>query len=282
MESESQAMYRALAAFQIYRTPAKIRDALLDQQVLEHALAQLDSATMSQLEDRADQLVGQGTTVIAVGDPRFPPQLSVRGRALVPALFCMGNTHLLRDDKVSVSGSRDASGFGIKAASTLADTAAELHLCLVAGDARGVDTAASSRVLERNGSAILVLPEGISRYRPRREALANGDDGRLLVVSQFEPEQKWLPSTAMARNRVICALGKQVVVVEAGEKGGTLAAGREALNQRKPLLVLTNSRQTPPGNQTLISEGGIAVASPAELRTHLQRGDTLGQQGLLL
>jgi DNA processing protein len=48
------------------------------------------------------------------------------------------------------------------------------------------------------------------------------------VVSQFSPTQPWTTGGAMTRNSVVIGLGLALVVVEAGETGGTLAAGKRA------------------------------------------------------
>ena len=86
----------------------------------------------------------------------------------------------------------------------------------------------------------------------------------------------------MARNHLIFGLGRALVVIEAGEKGGTLAAGRDALKRGRPVFVLNFDDKTPPGNRLLIDAGARPVSSRHELGRAL---DALGEepeQGLLV
>ena len=91
--------------------------------------------------------------------------------------------------------------------------------------------------LNAGGSTILVLPEGISHFRPRRDLASVWDWERVLVVSQFEPDHIWKGYRAMERNQVIIGLSKAIIVVEAGEKGGTMDAGKRTLKLGIPLYV---------------------------------------------
>lgn len=68
----------------------------------------------------------------------------------------------------------------------------------------------------------------------------------------------------MARNSVIIGLSSALVVVEAGETGGTLAAGSRALKLGQRVLALEFS-STPPGNRFLLNEGAVSVRGRAEL-----------------
>jgi DNA processing protein len=90
----------------------------------------------------------------------------------------------------------------------------------------------------------------------------------VLVVSQFSPSRPWSAANAMARNTVIIGLSLALVVVEAGDKGGTLAAGTKALQLNKPVLVLEFT-PNPRGNAELIQRGAISVRNRIELRSRL-------------
>ncbi len=276
----SDELNRVLLAFHAYQSPARVRDALLDQESMGRAESSLGAAEADRLNSHVTVLQDAGIGVVAVDDGRFPPGLVVRGRSVAPALFYKGNLDLLKRPLVSVSGSRDVSQTGASAATVLGQSAAAAGLCVVAGNARGVDTIVSESATHARGSAIYVLPEGISRSQFRVDAAVAED--RVLLLSQFEPDMRWSPGAAMARNRVICGLGSKLVVVEASKKGGSIAAGREALKQSKPLLVLTYGEETPAGNLMLISEGGRAVGTAEELRRELGVINAEPEQGRLL
>jgi DNA processing protein len=107
------------------------------------------------------------------------------------------------------------------------------------------------------GSTVLVLPEGFDHFRINAELRDVWDWNRVLVVSQFEPRTIWKSYHAMARNKVIMGLSCAMVVVEAGEKGGTRAAGEEALRLHIPLFAVDYGfdENVAPGNRALIRRG---------------------------
>ncbi|WP_435173649.1 DNA-processing protein DprA [Gordonia hongkongensis] len=272
---------RVLGAFSLFRTPAKVRDALSDRTALDASLSELEADVEHDIYVRASLLRDAGIGVITVDDDRFPSGLKHRGRAIAPALFYRGNLDLLKSRCISVSGSRDVSERGSAAATRLGEIAAA-GSCLVAGNARGVDTITASAALTAGGSAILVLPEGITHFRPKSAFRSLLTPTNHLVVSQFPPDQRWAAHNAMVRNRVICGLASSVVVVEARDSGGSLAAGREAIKLGRLLITLSFENQTPPGNQILIGEGAVAANTPEELQELLSRTDDRPEQTTLL
>lgn len=191
-------------------------------------------------------------------DRRFPKRLiAVLGKQAPKNLFLMGNADLIEHHAVSFCGARDASEKGIEAAALCARTAVKNHFVITSGNARGVDRATHREALECGGATILVLPEGMNHFRIAPELKEVWDWGRVLVISQFEPQTVWRSNHAMDRNKVIMALSCAMVVVEAGEKGGTRAAGEDALRLQIPLFAIDYGfdETIAPGNRVLIGKG---------------------------
>ena len=95
---------------------------------------------------------------------------------------------------------------------------------------------------------------------------------RVLVISEFFPNDKWLEGRAMQRNKTIIGLCDAIVVVEAGEKGGSLDAGKQTLQLGKKLFVPKYAQ--PPvsalGNALLLQGGAQPLAmSPSTRQTNL-------------
>ncbi|MGX7696003.1 DNA-processing protein DprA [Gordonia polyisoprenivorans] len=264
---------RVLLAIQIARTPAKTRDALLNWSTMSAQAADLSDATLTHIRNEAHALAVRGIGVIAADNTEFPERLIHRNKPLVPALFYQGNVSLMNGRMVGVSGSRNVSERGGAASARLGEIVARNGWSLVSGSARGVDTIAAESALGSGGNSIRVLPDGISNHSSFEGTGLLGEDANQLVLSQFWPEQKWTVHGAMQRNRVICGLASTVVVVEAGESGGSLAAGRAALDLQRRLLTFTYGDHTPPGNQILLDEGARAVGSPADLERLLSDPD---------
>ena len=145
---------------------------------------------------------------------------------------------------------------------------AESDAVVVTGLARGVDREATMSAITAGGAAIGVLAEGIEHWRPGglRSAL---DDGRLLVLSEFRPDSRWSAGQAMHRNETIIMLGQAMFVIEAGENGGTLAAGRAALAAKRPLFAIRYIDRCT-GNELLIDEGAQPLEKLSDLKKALR------------
>lgn len=224
---------RALVAFAAFRTPAKVTRALVDPNpdLLRDAWREMPQGVRSSLADEAEELLARGVTAVNAGGREFPASLVVNGKPAVPTLFCMGDRALLTAAGAGMCGSRRVSPLGLKAAHACGQEVSARGLTVVSGYAKGVDTATHLAALEQGGKTVIVLAEGINAFRVKREFATSFDPNRVLVVSQFRPSQPWAAYAAMARNHVIFGLGKALVVIEAGEKGGTLAAGRDAIKR---------------------------------------------------
>ena len=278
-----EANLRALVAFERHRTPGRVTAALLGGS----GLADLDDESCDdeyrdRLNRQAIDLTERGVVAINADDPRYPNSLVVKGRPVVPTLFCLGDLNLLTAAGAGMCGSRKATDLGLRAARACGEEVSLRGLVVVSGYAKGVDTQTHLAALHHGGATVIVLAEGINRFRVKSEFVNSYDPQRVLVVSQFHPAQPWASYAAMARNHLIFGLGRALVVIEAGERGGTLAAGRDALKRGRPVFVLNFGDQTPPGNRILINAGAQPVGSRHELGEAL---DALGEephQGMLL
>ena len=179
-----------------------------------------------------------------------------------PVLTVKGNMDLLDKPGLGFCGSRKASDKGLETAADCADQAARKGFVVISGNAAGVDFVAHRTALAAGGATILVLPEGMDHFRIRKDLRDPWDWERVLVVSQFEPNAIWRSDRAMTRNELIIALSKALIVIEAGDKGGTLAAGISALKRGKPLFVANYDEieDRAPGNAQLLRLGAFRLS----------------------
>lgn len=233
-----------------------------------------EQLTESQLDDvdhDARTLAAGGVDGLILGHGDYP-QLLASLRQAPPAIFYRGNADLLKMGSIGICGSRDASSQGLSAAYSCGEEVAKCRLAVISGYARGVDTEAHSAALDVGGSTVMVLAEGIARFKAKRWlATKSYDPAQLTVVSQFSPNQTWSAGGAMSRNNVIIGLSLGLVVIEAGETGGTLAAGMQALKERRPVIALEFRHDIPPGNKLLLDHGAIAVRSREQLRARIEQ-----------
>lgn len=271
----------ALAAFEVHRTPAKITAELRarGRTGLVRALEEMPAQSRDAIEAKALEVSSRGISVVMLGDDDYPARLDFGRTVAAPILFYRGNPALFEKGGIGMCGSRNVSELGMTAARTCGFEVSRRKLVVVSGYAKGVDTETHLAALRSSGSTIIVLAEGFDHFRIKREFAADFDPERTLVLSQFPPSQPWGAYAAMARNAVIFGLGLALVVIEAGEKGGTLAAGEGALKVGRPVYVLDFGDTTPAGNRKLLDQGSLPVRSPSELGERLDslRGNSVAR-----
>lgn len=268
----------ALAAFATLRTPSRITAALRHHGIsaLEGEYESLASEVRSDIDQKAFEMRQEGTDAIFFSACDFPERLVNNHRPTAPIIFFRGNKDLLYRDGVGMCGSRHVSARGLDAASRCGALATEKGMTVVSGYAAGVDTATHLAALRSGGSTVVVLAEGMDHFRVKRAFADDFDWDRIVVISQFAPSQPWRAHAAMARNGIIFGLPKALLVVEAGEKGGTLAAGEGALKLGRTVIAVEFGDETPPGNRVLIDKGAWAVSTPQQLRDSFESVRAVG------
>lgn len=172
-----------------------------------------------------------GARFVRPGDAEWPRQLDDLGDARPLGLWVRGRPNLrmwaLRS--VAVVGARACTEYGAHAAATLASDLAERGWVVVSGGAYGIDGAAHRGALATHGATVAVLACGVDQPYPRgHAALIARIAEQGLVVGELPPGDHPTPSRFILRNRVIAALTRGTVVVEAACRSGSLATARAA------------------------------------------------------
>jgi DNA processing protein len=154
-------------------------------------------------------------------------------------LWTRGVADALERPAVAMVGSRAASPYGLAVAEQLAADLAARGIVVVSGLARGVDSAAHRGALAGGGATVAVLGSGTDViYPPEHASLAREIESTGLVLSELVPGTPPLPWFFPMRNRIISGLARAVVVIEAGEKSGSLITARLALDQGRDVLAV--------------------------------------------
>ena len=199
---------------------------------------------------------------VELDDAQYPKRIkAIMGGKAPKHLDMVGNIDLLSTEGLGFCGSRKSSLKGLETAQDCADQAADHNVSVVSGNAAGIDFEAHYNCLKAGGKTILVLPEGINHFRIKKALRPVWDWDRVLVVSQFEPDESWQAFRAMKRNQLIIALSRVMIVIEAGKKGGALNAGKETLKSGLPLYVAQYQDMSVDacGNQLLLDEGALKL-----------------------
>ncbi|MBT2491084.1 DNA-processing protein DprA [Streptomyces sp. ISL-96] len=172
-----------------------------------------------------------GGRFVCPGDEEWPGQLDDLGDGRPVGLWVRGRPHLrmwaLRS--VALVGARACTSYGAHMAASLGAGLAERGWVVVSGAAFGVDGAAHRGVLAAGGATVAVLACGVDVVYPRGHAELIGriaEQG--LVVGELPPGGHPTASRFILRNRVIAALTRGTVVVEAEYRSGSLVTARSA------------------------------------------------------
>lgn len=162
-------------------------------------------------------------------------------------LYTFGDVELLRSGRrISVVGSRRASPAGLDRARALAAVLVDHGITVVSGMALGIDTAAHEAALEARGRTIAVLGTALDQvYPPQNRPLQARIARRDLLVSQFPTGCPMGRHLWPQRNRTMALLSDATIIVEAGEKSGTLHQGWEALRLGRLLILHESVAQDP-------------------------------------
>jgi DNA processing protein len=220
-----------------------------------------------------------GMMPVAWSDAAYPAALS----AIIDPPFVLwtrGVAAVLDRPAVAIVGSRAGSPYALAVAEQLAADLAARGIVIVSGLARGVDSAAHRGALAGGGPTMAVLGSGADViYPPEHRELASQISDTGLVMSEFVPGTPPLPRFFPLRNRIISGLSRAVVVIEAGEKSGSLITARCALEQGREVLavpgnVLSGRNR---GAHSLLRDGAKIVESADDILEEL--GMTAERQG---
>lgn len=253
-----------------------------------HALsATVSRAEVDRLRREASRMAADGDAcrarLLLLGDPDYPPSL-LELTDPPPFLFSYGDLSLLTRPAVAIVGTRRATPYGERVTDALAGTLAAAGICVVSGMARGIDGVAHRAALSRGGPTVAVLGTGIDlAYPVGHRSLHRAIAERGVVLSEFpcgtRPEPGWFPR----RNRIIAALGRLTIVVEAGQRSGASITARYAEELNRDVCAVPGPVDSPQslGTNALIRDGAhpilsaqdvfllLGIADPAARRTNV-------------
>jgi DNA processing protein len=162
---------------------------------------------------------------------------------------------------VTVVGARRATGYGLEMARTLGAELASAGLVVVSGLALGIDGAVHRGAVER-GRTVAVLAGGpdrpypLSHSRLYRTVLDRG-----LVISELPPGTRPWRWGFPARNRIMAALSRMTVVVEAARRSGSLITAEMAADAGREVGAVPGPVTAGPsaGTNELIASGAALV-----------------------
>lgn len=186
-----------------------------------------------------------GVSVLPVDHPNYPEQLAAFDDA-PPLLYLRGEILPADRQAVGIVGSRQCTSYGRRMAERLAAGLVRAGYTVISGLARGIDGAAHRSALDAGGRTLAVLAGGLSRiYPPEHADLAERvvENGAILTETPMTVEPQ--PGMFPARNRIISALSRAVVIVEAGERSGALITATHAAEQGREVFTVPGQSDSP-------------------------------------
>jgi DNA processing protein len=173
-----------------------------------------------------------------------------------------------KDTNIAVVGSRQASTYGNYTTERISRELAQRGITVVSGMARGIDSAAHRGAISGRGRTIAVLGSGLDVIYPPEnkklyfEIIENGT-----VISEYPMGTPPRSSNFPARNRIISGMSYGVVIVEAGEKSGSLITARLALEQGREVFAVPGSIDSvgSRGTNKLIKQGAKLIENTDDI-----------------
>ncbi len=203
--------------------------------------------------------------VVSRADAAYPRRIKARLRDGAPALlYGCGDVNVLETGGLAVVGSRHVDNELIDYTMAAGQLAARAGRTVISGGAKGIDQAAMRGALEAGGKVIGVLAERLEKSAMNREHRNQIIDGRLVLISPYDPGAGFNVGHAMQRNKLIYALGDASLVVSSDiNKGGTWAGATEQLDKLKLVPVYVRSTGVSSrGLDALRSKGALPWPEP--------------------
>lgn len=217
------------------------------------------------LNSEAHMAATCGAWLVTPADPLWPPQLNDLGPARPYGLWCRGDSRHLLDlasaPSVALVGSRDPSIYGTEATTHLAAELARRGYTVISGGAMGIDIAAHRAALTQQGSdlpTIAFMAGGLDRLYPAQNSDAlNMIVDRGLIMSEVSVGNTPTRWRFLERNRLIAALARHTIVVEARWRSGALNTARHAMEIGRTLWAVPGQINSPNsvGTNRLLRDG---------------------------
>lgn len=210
-----------------------------------------------------ETISAQGAQFLTPQDLDWPEQLNDLVNPPI-ALVVKGNVHALRIPSLAIVGTRNPTSYGARIAGDFAAGFVDREWAVVSGGAYGIDSYAHKGALIAEGVTIAVIACGVDINYPAGNARLFSEICESgAIVSEFLPGQRALPSRFLTRNRLIAALSKATLVVEAAFRSGSLRTARDAAEIFRPVMAIPGPINSPTseGCHRLIGERSAEIVT---------------------
>ena len=187
------------------------------------------------------------------------------------AIFFKGTLPADRVPTVAIVGTRKPTAYGREVAHQLAYELASKGVIIVSGLALGIDSLAHEAAL-RHGLYTLAIPGGglgdfaiyPARHKPLAKKILESGGG---LLSEYDPDFRATTWSFPERNRLVAGISHATMVIEAGEKSGSLITARLAADYNRELLVVPGNifSDNSKGTHQFLKLGATPVTEPSDI-----------------
>ncbi|WP_298846845.1 DNA-processing protein DprA [Clostridium sp.] len=205
-------------------------------------------------------------TVLTYRDYLYP--IEVKKIKQAPIILYYRGTLIENSIGIAIVGSRRCTEYGKRLTVEAGEFLAQSNIPVISGMAKGIDGYAHTACLKSDGYTIAILGCGLDICYPKEHMeLMQRIIEKGAIVSEYPPGIKPDARHFPMRNRLISAWCKKLLVVEAGEKSGSLLTAAYAKEQNREVFAAPNSiyRTESFGTNKLIYEGAKIYLNPSQL-----------------
>ncbi|MBC7463839.1 MAG: DNA-protecting protein DprA [Actinobacteria bacterium] len=209
------------------------------------------------------EIEGAAAIFITKEDPLWP--MGLNDLVAPPhGLIVKGNAQALTTQSLAIVGTRNPTNYGVRIAGEFAAGFADRDWTIISGGAYGIDAAAHRGALIAEGVSIAVLACGINVNYPAGHARLFAElceSGAL--ISEVMPTVSAIPARFLTRNRLIAAISRSTLVVEAAFRSGSLRTARDAAEIFRPVMAIPGPITSPTseGCHRLIGERAAEIVT---------------------
>ena len=179
------------------------------------------------------------------------------------------------DNSLAVVGSRKLTHYGKQAIEKIVGQIALNNITIVSGFMYGGDATAHETAIKAGGRTIAVMPCGINRISPEDQEELYNDiiENNGMIISEYEGDMPPALWTYPRRNRIVAGLSKALLVIEAGEKSGSLITANLAKKFKRKIFALPGpvTSNVSTGTNLLIKEGAEIVTSADDILSYFNK-----------
>ena len=211
-----------------------------DKRSMRRIKSKLDSSDESKLNE---EIANSDARFVTPESKEWPHLLN---DLVAPPIGLVIKGKKLCCDAIAIVGTRNPTNYGARVASEFASGFADRGLTVISGGAYGIDTHAHRGAIAAEGSSYAVLASGVNVKYPAgndrlfNEILENGS-----LISEVMPTERARPERFLTRNRIIAALSRATIVVEAAFRSGSLRTARDAAEMLRTVLAVPGPITSP-------------------------------------